>query len=267
MVRISPYTSIAQRDVLFHIVPKRVTLLVEGRNAWHSTWIREYQDNAVMFTNQSSARLAAEYRRKQGSVFYVFDAPALLLLSVHTNCIVTDFHTENPFGGFVGFRQPPEVQRRIGNRVYTLIRPGIVPGVSMSTAMSSIGAHESMWEKRNPSQHSFVRGSVGDGRDLADLDGELQSVCSFPQGAGYRLGWREGQQRYSTAGTQKVADAWSEQLDAIPEVARLFRDLGEELDQGVRRPGKRTAEKYRKLLATALSNHAVSTFGEVARWW
>jgi hypothetical protein len=267
-MRISPYKPSTEKDILIGIATKRVTLLVEGRNAWHSTWIRRYRGDAAMFTNQSSARDAAERRRKQGSVFYVFDTPALLLFGVRTTCIATDIHPENPFHGFKGFRQPTPAQVKMGNHVATFGWRGIVPGISMSTAFRTVGAHESLWERRNPDEYSFIRGTVGDGREVTDLDeGDLHSISSFAQGSEYRLGWRKREQHYSTTGTYKVADTWYDQLRAIPDVMRLMRDVWETSDHGVRSPVKRSPDESRERLAEVLTNHAVSTYGEVARLW
>ncbi|MER7333649.1 MULTISPECIES: hypothetical protein [unclassified Micromonospora] len=254
-MRINPYAwpeGDEEGDVLIGIAPKRVTLLLEGRNAWHSTWIRSYEGSAAMFSEQRSARDAAERRRKQGSVFYVFDTPALLLFGVRTNCVVTDFHQDDPFQGFAGFRQPT-YDPWLGWR-------GILPGVSVRTAAASIGPERSMWEDRRLSRHSFIRGSVGDGREIADVEDELVSVSSFSQGSAYRLGWRKREQRYSTTGVNRVADAWFEHLHAIPEVRRLMRDVWEASDHGAHLPLERSVEESRELLATALLDHASSTW-------
>ncbi|MET8832760.1 hypothetical protein ABZV78_02415 [Micromonospora sp. NPDC004540] len=254
-MRISPYLwpkDGEENDVLVGIVPKRVTLLLEGRNGWHSTWIRSYQGDAAMFSDQASARDAAERRRKQGSVFYVFDTPALLLFGVRTNCIVTDFHQDDPFHRFAGFQQPT-YDPWLGWR-------GILPGVSLQTAAASIGPERSMWENRSLSQHSFIRGSVDDGREIADMEDELVSVSSFSQGSAYRLGWHKREQRYSTTGANRVADAWFEHLYAIPKVRRLMRNVWEASDHGVCGPLKKSVDASRELLATTLLNHASSTW-------
>ncbi|MCG5464097.1 hypothetical protein AB0K35_28720 [Micromonospora sp. NPDC053740] len=254
-MRISPYQwpeDGDEHDVLVGIAPKRVTLLLEGRNAWHSKWIRSYQGSAAMFLNQASARDAAEERRKQGSVFYVFDTPALLLFGVYTNCVVTDFHQDDPFNGFVGFRQPT-YDPWLGWR-------GILPGVKMHTAVASIGPERSMWEERSLSQHSFIRGSVSDGREIADLEDGLVSVSSFSQGRAYRLGWRDREQRYSTKSVSRATDVWFEHMHAIPEVRRLMRSVWETSDHGARDQPKSSVEESRQLLATALLNHASNTW-------
>jgi hypothetical protein len=148
-------------DTLLTIVPKRVSLLVEGRNAWHSTWSRRYDIKAAMFSDHASACQEAETRRKQGSVFYVFDVPALLLFGLYTSCVVTDFHETNSFRGFLGFRKPTH-HPVFGWR-------GIAPGVDMRTAVASIGTDRSLWDGRRdrPSEHSFVRGSVEAGPALS----------------------------------------------------------------------------------------------------
>lgn len=59
----------------------KIYMLFESRNAWHSTWITQYSAerilNSSFFFDLSSAKLAAEDKRVQGSVFAIEALPCL----------------------------------------------------------------------------------------------------------------------------------------------------------------------------------------------
>lgn len=57
-----------------------VAVLVRGRNAWHSTWVRHWFRNSHFYADQRSAQLGAESLRERGNAFYVRDRAAYRLV-------------------------------------------------------------------------------------------------------------------------------------------------------------------------------------------
>lgn len=68
------YEGIEERDIAC------LYYLIEGRNAWHSTWTNWYRDGC-MHTTLDAAKMSAERQRKPGSKFYIREIPALVLKS------------------------------------------------------------------------------------------------------------------------------------------------------------------------------------------
>ena len=118
-----------------------VYLLLRGRNAWHTTWIRNYRGPAALYASLDEAKAAAEDQRVQGSVFYIRELPALSLLSEVGPVVLVEFHSDNCFGRW----QPrsPESLLQLGTPLGEL--------------MHSLGP-SGEWRPPVPSEHSFVAG-------------------------------------------------------------------------------------------------------------
>ena len=66
-----------------------------GRNAWYSTWVQKYYKNC-MHASFDSAKGFAEINRKQGSVFYIKELPALYIESGSYPILVTQINKTCP---------------------------------------------------------------------------------------------------------------------------------------------------------------------------
>lgn len=77
--------------------PCIVYLLLERRNAWHSTTLNQYSSSAPLFSSFHAARSAAESRRKAGSYFVIADKPALTFDFEMQSLVVVDLNTSKPF--------------------------------------------------------------------------------------------------------------------------------------------------------------------------
>ena len=195
---------------LLEVLPARVAMLSRGRNAWRSNWIETYQGETAMFSNSESARLAAEPLRGPGNVFYVNDAPALVLRGVRVSCVLVDFHPDNPFGRYTG----------LGKRGP---RSGLYPGIPLTQAILTFRNLSGCWSGPTPSEHSLRSGRLNDVRNLTKLDRRrLGSFASFAQGTDWNLGWRENASRFSRAGTYAVAKGWAEKVGDVPNFVDLL---------------------------------------------
>lgn len=131
-----------------------MVLLVRGRNAWNSTWVRHYLRQATLYTDVASARTGAEHRRGPGNVFYIFDAPAILLIGQSINVVLCDAHPDNPFGAFTGFSSTPT------DSIYGPWVDGLFPGVSVRDAVRAFHHNSGHWSGPTPSEHSLRSGRL-----------------------------------------------------------------------------------------------------------
>jgi hypothetical protein len=214
-------------DLLVDVIAGSIVLLIRGRNAWHSTWVRHYLRNATLYTDAPSAQGGAESKRAPGNVFYIVEAPALQLRGSISNVVVCDAHPDNPFGRYSGMLthvQSHELGQWIG---------GIFPGVSVRDAVESLAPDSGYWDGPDPSEHSLRSGRLGEGIGISRSRRRLKSWKSESHGSGYRLGWRPtvDAERYTRRGTNALARRWTELLagaeaDALQGHERVHRLAG-----------------------------------------
>lgn len=65
--------------------------LIEGRNAWHSTWVQTYGKNC-MHTDLKTAKKFAEKNRINGSVFTIQELPCLVLRTSLKTVVITEIN-------------------------------------------------------------------------------------------------------------------------------------------------------------------------------
>ncbi len=73
----------------------KVWYVNDGRNAWHSTWVKKYRSGCFHLT-LSTAKEFCESKRVQGSVFYIEELPALQIDSEHGSLFVTQINCSYP---------------------------------------------------------------------------------------------------------------------------------------------------------------------------
>jgi len=69
----------------------KVYFLIYGRNAWNTTWIQKYS-TGCMHSSLSAAKLAAEKKRVQGSVFSIEELPAIQFINPERSIIITEIN-------------------------------------------------------------------------------------------------------------------------------------------------------------------------------
>lgn len=193
-------------DLLLDIWPGTVVILIRGRSAWHSTWVRHYLRNSTLYTDVPSAKLGAENQRAPGNVFYIVEAPALLLRGTMSNVVLCDAHPDNPFGHFTG------LDATVTASAYGDWIDGVFPGVSVSDAATAFQHNSGHWSGSVPSEHSLRTGML-DSADLFDTTTHsMQSLVSRPIGSNYHLQWdpHSTGNRYTQSGAARVARGWAE---------------------------------------------------------
>lgn len=194
--------------LLLDIQPGTVALLIRGRNAWNSTWVRHYLRNSTLYTDVASAKLGAERQRGPGNVFYIVEAPALLLSGQRRHVVLCDAHPDNPFGSFAGFAAT------VNESLHGAWIDGLFPGVSLRDAVTAFRHDSGHWSGPMPSEHSLRTGML-DTPDLFDTRaGPMLSLVSRPIGSNYYLQWdpSPAPRRYSRRGTNAVARRWTEDV-------------------------------------------------------
>lgn len=192
-------------DLLVDIRVGRVVLLIRGRNAWHSTWVRHYLRDSTLFTDVSSAKAGAEAKRGRGNVLYIVEAPALQLVGARGSVVLCDAHPNDPFGKFTGIN---EVVHRSKDGDWL---GGVFPGVSVRDAVSAFAHDSGYWKAPMPNEHSLRTGRLGLGVDLINKRGSLESYESQAVGVDYFLRWTAGSEgsRYTRRGANAVARSWT----------------------------------------------------------
>jgi len=126
----------ATYDRVLDVRPTRVLDLVRGRNAWHSTWVSHYFSGSEVFTEFVDASDAARNMRRQGSVFYITEYPALYMRTLEYGVLVID-----RAGGWRPFATWHEARSRGSS-------PVLVPGCRARSALSTL-AHPRSLEWRD----------------------------------------------------------------------------------------------------------------------
>lgn len=193
-------------ELLLEIEAGVITYLIRGRNAWHSTWVRHWFRNTHLFSDIASAKQGAEPLRERGNVFYIHEAPALILRGPHEAVVLCDHHEDNPFSRFIGLDTTP-VDTPEGRWI-----GGIFPGVSLRDAVAAFGWASGNWSGPQKSEHSMLIGVAPSDYVFTQRKGKLQSLTSYPQGSGYLLGWSvSGTPRsFTSSGAAAVARRWHE---------------------------------------------------------
>ena len=188
-----------------------MTLLIRGRNAWHSTWVQHYLHNSTIYTDLESAKAGAELQRERGNVFYIEEIPALQLTGTLSKVVLCDSHPDNPFGRFNGFSRAVRPST-LGNWV-----GGIFPGVSVKDALATFHYDSGYWSGSEPSEHSLRTGRLPDEINIHHRRGKLSALVSQAVGVNYNLIWNQSTtaNRFSTRGARAVANRWAEVLDEV----------------------------------------------------
>lgn len=160
-----------------------------GRNAWWQVWATHYSEGCI-HTSIESAQSYVEYERTQGSVFYIKQLPAVLLITEGLAVVITQINSDHPLGDYshtlIEKKAKESWRNDFGTKSIALKR-----GETFSSIMKSFHPYSSFWVKTPPIKSSVLevyssRRAVSF-EDLSDED--LMQWKSFPLGQGYRLGW------------------------------------------------------------------------------
>lgn len=171
-------------DVLLRIEGCTVSVLVRGRNAWYSTWVRHWFRNSHFYIDHRAAQVGAEPLRERGNVFYVRDRPAILLQGTSSRIVVFDGFDREPFKHFAGITEDL-VSTPVG-----CYYKGVFPGSTLREAVDAFRPGSGWWAQGHRLANDVQFASVPGGTKLNGLRAkDLRATTSYPQGSGYYLGW------------------------------------------------------------------------------
>lgn len=165
---------------------RKIYYVLSGRNAWHSTWIREYRFGC-MHLSFKAAKQHAESLRRNGSVFYIKEMPALVIQGEISALVVTQINCEAVFQEYSAAGYPsdsksidmPENQALIGRPLQSIARSF---------------AHDSRYWRVSPPPNNSVLMFTTD-RQLKDFekykDSSISEYRSASVGGDYALNWQK----------------------------------------------------------------------------
>jgi hypothetical protein len=174
----------------------------DGRNAWYTTWVQRYLDGC-MHTTFDSAKDYAESLRVQGSVFYIYEKPALVIEADDVVLVITQINCTDVLAGYSVTAVGDEVgfgRKKIANAANNYLRRGS----SLEGAFLSFDADSRFWRKRPP--HNSVIRVLGRTslKAFESVPDRCRGYQSFSSGGFYRLGWTERDNDARSTSLQKL---------------------------------------------------------------
>lgn len=173
----------------------------DGRNAWYATWVQRYLDGC-MHTTLDSAKDYAESLRVQGSVFYIYEKPALVIEADEIVLAVTQINCTDVLAGYSATAVGEDVgfgRKKIANVANNYLRRGR----SLEGAFLSFDADSRFW--RSSPTGSVIRVF---GRTTLKAFEPVPDRCrgyqSFSNGSYYRLGWSERSNEVRSASLRRL---------------------------------------------------------------
>lgn len=192
-----------QGSYLEAVRPVRVYYCSLGRNAWRNTWIGRYRDGCI-HTQLETAREFAEKQRKQGSVFYIRQLPALLLIG-YPHAVISQINTDEPLSGYSrsAVRIFVDVEEEFN------IEDSLEEGNRMRQVVDSFRYNSSFWTTTPPPKSSVITLFYDDGEDVdefEDLDqGSLLLWKSRPNGRQNKFRWDRFRNRIDGTAVLRLA--------------------------------------------------------------
>jgi hypothetical protein len=89
---------LADEGVQF-VSASKVYYLITGRNAWHSTWVRQYYKNCISTESRELER-DAERLRERGTTFQIQELPGICLETKSGCAVLTEINTFYPLKNY-----------------------------------------------------------------------------------------------------------------------------------------------------------------------
>ncbi|PCJ91478.1 MAG: hypothetical protein COA46_08570 [Porticoccaceae bacterium] len=164
-----------------------------GRNAWHSTWTQKYSQDCMHVT-LSAAKQYAEKQRKQGSVFYIKELPALQIESTDGHTIlVVQINSSTPLAEYSSqaFHSAQALPSLLISSVGEYGDNCLAVGASLVKALYSFSSTSKFWKSPPPSENSIIILAVGDRHKALALNAaiELKAWKGHSFGKEKHLGW------------------------------------------------------------------------------
>ena len=165
--------------------------VIEGRNAWHSTWVQKYIHLKSFYANLKDARKFAELNRKPGSVFYINVIPGILIKTEKCNALVTQINSQSPFSKY-SLERVEDDKSLTKPLEHPRLKVFLRKGVPLNIALRSFDPRGQNWLSRQSTFNNIIV-EYGYEEDLSWDDfgvGDAAKFRSYSQGSYYLLGWK-----------------------------------------------------------------------------
>lgn len=168
--------SVYKRKVIRVYVVK-IFFWSRGRNAWYGTWVRNFYPGMSLHKTIEDAKEFSEKERKQGSVFYIDELPALIFeMEGGVGILVTQINTETPFSDL----KFNEIGNYIKKKSY----------LTFEDIENVFNAYSVYWKRTPSTENSLIKVYLYNVSDFINLDRQrLKSFYSQSFGKNYLLDW------------------------------------------------------------------------------
>lgn len=160
-----------------------------GRNAWYSTWVQQYTPDCMHLTLES-AKNFAERQRKQGSVFYIAELPALQIESGDNPIFITQINENDPLSKY---------STQVRNKCISAITKKIdmendnyfIYGASLEGLINSFYSNSLFWSVApNNNNHAVILcANASNDKALSVKNDALLTWQSESAGSNYKFNW------------------------------------------------------------------------------
>ncbi|WP_156821569.1 hypothetical protein [Halomonas smyrnensis] len=170
-------------DTVTKIEKGKTFHVIEGRNAWHSTWVVTYQANSF-YSSLPAAKEYAESIRKSGSVFTVVERPCLIIRSQKKTTIVTELNHDTPLASHILGRDLESIPKHTieDYRERSLFLPDFIKGF-MHTSFG--------WDRKITEKNLLIMQHENPRIKINRLNEPLKATRSKSHGGDYFLSWHE----------------------------------------------------------------------------
>lgn len=185
-------------DTVKTVEAGKVFHVVEGRNAWHSTWVSRYKPNSF-YSSLSSAKSYAESIRKSGSVFTILEKPGLVIRSVKKTTIVVEVNHGKPLAGHIIDQDFENIKDATAAdyRQRSEFLPDFIKGF-MSTSLG--------WRRKVSANNMIILQHKNPGLKIKGVSNPLKARVSVSRGSGYYLLWNESDYSTNSGSVCKISD-------------------------------------------------------------
>ena len=160
-----------------------------GRNAWWGVWATHYYEGC-MHTAIESAKKFIEEKRTQGSVFYIKQLPAILLVTDRLSVAITQINSNLPLCEYT-YVPNAEKARENWRKDFRAESAVLNLNTPIGSVVESFEPLSSFWLKTPKSKNSVITVCTSRNDDCFESmnDDELLQWGSITFGKDYLLGW------------------------------------------------------------------------------
>ncbi len=176
----------------------------DGRNAWHSTWVQRYLDGC-MHSSLLSAKKYAESLRVRGSIFFIYEIPALFLESESLVLAVTQINCTDVLSGYSS-NTVANVAASGTQKIGNLRRNYLTKGSPIEGVFLSFEPESHFWKNTPPQRDSIIRvlceGSLRDFEPIGKA--ALSGYKSISRGSLYLLEWSSYEHKIQSDSLRRI---------------------------------------------------------------